>query len=63
LKDVCQKNFTKTYTTGTYSVADPGFLSRIPDPDFTHPGSATEERSEKNFVVIPFQVAKNFTKL
>jgi hypothetical protein len=36
---------------------------------FTHPGSrisdlktATEERSEKQFVVIPFYVATNFTK-
>jgi hypothetical protein len=42
-------------------VADPGCLSRIPDPDFTHPGSrisdpktATKERDEKKFVVIPF---------
>jgi hypothetical protein len=37
---------------------------------FTHPGSrisdpitATKERGEKKFVVIPFYVAKNFTKL
>jgi hypothetical protein len=37
---------------------------------FTHPGSrisdpktATDERSEKKFVVIPFYVATNFTKL
>jgi hypothetical protein len=52
------------------SVADPGCVSRIPDPDFTHPGSrisdpktATKERGEKKFVVIPFFVATNFTKL
>jgi hypothetical protein len=37
---------------------------------FTHPGSrirdpktATKERGEKKFVVIPFFVATNFTKL
>jgi hypothetical protein len=78
------------------SVADPGCLSRIPDPDFypsrildpgsripdlgsriSDPGSripdlgsripdpntATKERSEKKLFVIPFYVAKNFTKL
>jgi hypothetical protein len=46
-----------------------GCLSRIPDPDFTHPGSrisdpktATKEMSEKFFFVIPFYLAKNFTK-
>jgi hypothetical protein len=37
---------------------------------FTHPGAwipdpkiATKERGEKNFVVIPFLVATDFTKL
>ena len=56
------------------SVADPGCLSRIPDPDFypsriPDPGSRipdpkteTKERGEKKFV-IPFYVATNFTKL
>ncbi len=55
-------------------MADPGCLSRIPDPDFypsrTDPGSripdpktATKERGEKKFVVITFYVATNFTKL
>jgi hypothetical protein len=50
------------------SVADPGCLSRI--LIFTHPGSripdpktATKERGEKKFLVIPFYVATNFTKL
>jgi hypothetical protein len=49
-------------------VADPGCLSRI--LIFTHPGSripdpktATKERGEKNFFVMPFYVATNFTKL
>jgi hypothetical protein len=37
-------------------ISDPG--SRIPDPK-----TATKERSEKKFVVIPFYVATNFTKL
>jgi len=49
------------------SIADPGCLSRIPDPDFyssriPDPKSATKERSEKKFV-ITFNVATNFTKL
>jgi hypothetical protein len=58
-----------------FSVADPGCLSRIPDPDFypsriPDPGSripdpktATKERGEKKFFVITFYVATNFTKL
>jgi hypothetical protein len=50
------------------SVADPGCLSRIPDPDFypsriPDPKTATQERGEKKFVVITFYVATNFTKL
>jgi hypothetical protein len=49
------------------SVADPGCLSRIPDPDFypsriPDPKTATKERGEKKFVVITFYVATNFTK-
>jgi hypothetical protein len=41
-----------------FSVADPGCLSRIPDPDFypsriLDPTTATKERGEKKFVVIP----------
>jgi hypothetical protein len=51
-----------------FSVADPGCLSRI--LIFTHPGSripdpktAAKEGGEKNFVVITFYVATNFTKL
>jgi hypothetical protein len=48
------------------SVADPGCSTRI--LIFTHPESwiqktATKERGEKKFVVIPFYVATNFTKL
>ncbi len=52
------------------SVLDPGCLSRIPDPDF-YPswipdlGSKNSNKREewKKFVVIPFFVAINFTKL
>jgi hypothetical protein len=55
------------------SVADPGCLSRIPDPDF-YPsripdlGSWIQKQQQKRgvkkkFVVIPFFVATNFTKL
>jgi hypothetical protein len=51
-----------------YSVADPGCLSRISDPDFypsriPDPKTATKERGEKKFDVIPFYVSTNFTKL
>ncbi len=39
-------------------ILDPDFYpSRIPDPK-----TATKERGEKKFVVIPFLVATNFTK-
>jgi hypothetical protein len=37
-------------------IPDPG--SRLPDPK-----TATKERGEKKFDVIPFYVATNFTKL
>jgi hypothetical protein len=41
------------------SVADPDFYPfRIPDPK-----TAIKERGEKNFFVIPFFIATNFTKL
>jgi hypothetical protein len=52
------------------SVADPGCLSRIPDPDsypsrtpdpgsrIPDPKTATKERGEKKFFVIPFYIAK-----
>jgi hypothetical protein len=36
----------------------PDLGSRIPDPKI-----ATKERVEKKFVIIPFYVATNFTKL
>jgi hypothetical protein len=66
-----QYTYTALLSTisGDGSVTDPGCLSRIPDPDlypFRNPGSqisATEERGEKKFVVKPFFVATNFTKL
>jgi hypothetical protein len=53
------------------SVADPGCLSRIPDPDFypsriPDPGSQIpdpKERGAKKNFVIPFLIATNFTKL
>ncbi len=50
------------------SVADPGWLSRIPDPDFypsriPDPKTATKDRGENFFFVKPFFVATNFTKL
>jgi hypothetical protein len=52
------------------SVADPGCLSRIPDPDFypsriSDPGSKNSNKRQgwKNFFVKPYFVATNFTKL
>ncbi len=50
------------------SVADPGCLSRIPEPDFypfriPDPKTATKERGEKKSAVKLFFVAKNLTKL
>jgi hypothetical protein len=49
------------------SVADPGCLFPIPDPDFypsriPDPKTATKESGEKKIVVITFYVATNFTK-
>jgi hypothetical protein len=49
------------------SVADPGCLSRIPDPDFypsriSDPKTVTEERGGKKFVIILFfksQISQN----
>jgi hypothetical protein len=48
--------------------SNPGCLSRIPDPDLypsriPDPKTATKERGEKKYVVIPFYVTTNFTKL
>ncbi len=50
------------------SIADPGCLSWIPDPDFRPsripaPKIATKERGEKKIVVLPFFVATKITKL
>jgi hypothetical protein len=54
-------------TIKTPSVADPGCLSRIPNPDcnpsrIPDPKTATKERGKK-LVVIPILLAINFTKL
>ncbi len=61
------KGERQTYHTYISSVTDPGCLSRIPDPGFfpsliPDPKTATKERGEKKFVVIPFFVATNSTK-
>jgi hypothetical protein len=57
------------------SVADPGCLSRIPDPDFypsripdlgsriPDPKTATKERGEKKLDVKPLYVATKFNKI
>jgi hypothetical protein len=64
---IVSKVFFEVYSTKT-SVADPGCLSRITDPDFypsriPDPKPATKERGEKQLVVIPFYIATNFKKL
>jgi hypothetical protein len=58
-----------------HSVADPGCLSRIPDPDFypsripdlgsriPDPKTATKERGDKKLDVKPFYVATKFNKI
>jgi hypothetical protein len=51
-----------------YSVADPGCLSRIPDPDFLpipDPGSknSNKKRGENKLDVKPFFVATKFNKI
>jgi hypothetical protein len=46
-------------------IPDPDFYpSRIPDLGYriSDPSTATKQRVEKKIVVIPFFVAKNFTK-
>jgi hypothetical protein len=68
--DVCQnvtvsKSVRQCGGSGIF-IPDPDFYpSRIPDlgsriPD---PKTATKERGGKKFIVIPFYVATNFTKL
>jgi hypothetical protein len=47
-------------------IPDPDFYpSRLPDPvsRIPDPKTAIKERGEKNFVVVPCNVATNFTKL
>jgi hypothetical protein len=45
-------------------IPDPDFYpSRIPGSRIPDPKTGTKERGEKKFVVIPFFVATNFTKL
>jgi hypothetical protein len=67
--DVLKLSFSKyLFTHIPTSVAEPGCLSRIPDPDFypfriPDPKTATKERGEKKFVVKAIFVATNFTKL
>ncbi len=50
-----------------YSVADPGCLSRIPDPDFTHPGSRIQKQEQKSRVkkklLSYFFCSHNFHKI
>ncbi len=70
--DHCKCRFAKLFRF-LCSVADPGCLSRIPDPDFypsriSDPGSRIQKQQQKTGVKIfiffkPFFVATNFTKL
>jgi hypothetical protein len=59
----CRSNHNSAYIVSILSVADPGCLSRIPDPDFypskiPDPTTAPKEEGE-----IPFFVATNIIKL
>jgi hypothetical protein len=62
-----EKNYFELSETLYFSVADPGCLSRIPDPDF-YPSrirdlgskTAKKERGENFFFVKPFFVATKF---
>jgi hypothetical protein len=56
IRDVYPGSRILIFTHPGFRIPDPG--SRIPDPK-----TATKERSEKNFFVIPFYIATNFTKL
>ncbi len=56
------------FDTIMVSVADPGCLSRIPDPDFypsriPDPKTAMKDRGEKKIVVIPFFWSLKFHKI
>jgi hypothetical protein len=56
IRDVYPGSRILIFTYPGSRISDPG--SQIPDPK-----TATKERGEKKLVVIPFYVAKNFTKL
>jgi hypothetical protein len=45
------------------SVADPGCLTRIQDPNFFYPGYNNNEKEEGERIVLTFFVNVNFTKL
>jgi hypothetical protein len=70
IRDVYPGSRILIFTNPGSRILDPGF--RIPDPGFhipdlgsriPDPKTGTKERGEKKFVVMPFFVAKNFTKL
>jgi hypothetical protein len=56
IRDVYPGSWILIFTHPRSQIPDPG--SRIPDPK-----TATKEGGEKKFVVVPFYVATNFTKL
>jgi hypothetical protein len=72
---VLKGKINPTKSNNLFSVADPGCLSRIPDPDF-YPSripdsgsripdskTAMKDRGEKKFVVIPFFWSHKFHKI
>jgi hypothetical protein len=61
MSDACQAKNCSSVT----SVADPGCLSRFPDPGsrIPYPKTATKERCEKKLDVKPFYVATKFNKI
>ena len=61
MSDACQAKNCSSVT----SVADPGCLSRFPDPGsrIPYPKTAPKERCEKKLDVKPFYVATKFNKI
>jgi hypothetical protein len=48
--NICDMQGKKLITFIRFSVADPGCLSQIPDPDFTHTGSRIQKQQQKREV-------------
>ncbi len=63
IRDVYPGSRILIFTHSGSRISDPGSRSPEPGSRIPDPKTATEERGEKKFVVKPFFVATNFTKL